>query len=433
MINKFNDGRRWFLKKRLGLFIHWGLYALHGWHEQEQYRRRMRRTQYEKLIENFNPVHFNPEKWLDLAEAAGMEYIVFTAKHIDGFCLWHTGQTDYCIKNTPYREDILAQLASACRRRNFPLCLYYSIVDNHHHNYPNKNRTHELTKPEDNDQPNQERYLEFLYAQIRELCTGYGEIHGIWWDANRLGSALPELNNEIHRLQPKAVINDRGFSSGDFLTLEREYSNHSQMPAYVFEQPVEGCQSIGKESWGYKIDEDYYRIGYLTSSIDEFLAKGGNYLLNAGPAADGSIPAEARRILKAIGRWYRKICESFIDTEPVSLRIDPLLLQRKDNNLGALLTRRKNILYAHLHSSWQVSSLVLRSINIRPLRAVLLNTGRKLECNVDDIPSVFPDSRPCLRIRGLPVDTLANSTMVIKLVFKNFPEILETNPADNIG
>ena len=111
MIKKFNDGRDWFFEKRFGLFMHWGLYAVNGWHEQEQFRKRLTRAAYTPLIEKFNPVKFNPDQWLDLAESAGMQYVCFTAKHCDGFCLWDTKQTQYNIMNSPYHKDIFGMLA----------------------------------------------------------------------------------------------------------------------------------------------------------------------------------------------------------------------------------------------------------------------------------------------------------------------------------
>ena len=128
------------------MFIHWGLYAIPAWHEQLQWRKRVPREEYGKLAQQWNPVDFNPDKWIDVAQAAGMKYLCFTTKHHDGFCLWDTAQTDFNTINTPYGKDVLAQLAEACHRRNMPLCLYYSCVDWHHPNYPNQDRSHEDRK-----------------------------------------------------------------------------------------------------------------------------------------------------------------------------------------------------------------------------------------------------------------------------------------------
>src|SRR5882672_3305396 len=214
---RFGDGRDWWFQKRFGMFVHWGLYAIHGIHEQEQWRFRVPRAEYVKLATQWNPVKFDPNRWLDLAAEAGMEYICLTTKHHDGFCLWDTRQTTYNTMNTPYGKDVLKMLADACHRRGVPLCLYYSIADWHHPNYPNQGRHHEL-QPQPGDEPDLMRYLEFLKAQVRELCTNYGAIHGFWWDMNVDKHVDPSINAMIRQLQPKAVINNRGVDEGDFGT-----------------------------------------------------------------------------------------------------------------------------------------------------------------------------------------------------------------------
>ena len=313
---RFGDGRDWFFNKRFGLFIHWGLYSIDEWHEQMQYRRSIPRKEYEKLINRFNPVDFDPDKWLDIAEETGMEYICFTAKHIDGFCMWDTKQTDYNVMNSPYGKDILGMLADACHRRSFPLCIYYSAVDNHHPNYPNQGRPYELQRPEEGDEPDLNKYMNFLREQVRELCTQYGEIHGCWWDAGDiLGIRDDSINKMIRTLQPKAVINNRGFSDGDFDTPERDWYSFVEEDAW-FAKPTEACQSIGMESWGYRVEEDYYADRYIMQSIDKIMAKGGNYLLNVGPMANGEFSSEALAILKNIGKWYKTVKESFENAIP---------------------------------------------------------------------------------------------------------------------
>ena len=134
----------WFSRRRFGLFLHFGLYSIEGWHEQDQMRRRIPRDEYGKLIRRFNPAQFNAERILDLAESVGMEYVCLTTKHHDGFCLWDTRETTFNVMNSPYGRDIVKQLADACHRRNFPLGLYYSVADWHHPNYPSQGRHHEL-------------------------------------------------------------------------------------------------------------------------------------------------------------------------------------------------------------------------------------------------------------------------------------------------
>jgi alpha-L-fucosidase len=409
----FGDARDWFTEKRFGLFVHWGLYALNAWHEQDQWRRRIPRAQYTPLRQQFNPVNFDPDAWLDVAEEAGMEYICFTTKHHDGFCMWDTAQTDYNIMHTPYGRDILRMLAEACQRRSFPLCLYYSVVDWHHPNYPNQGRSHELPTPEPGDEPDFERYKAFLVEQIRELCTQYGPIHGIWWDMNVTGVVDPAINNMIRELQPAAVINNRGFDEGDFGTPERDFEAHE---ARVFDRRTEACQSVGRESWGYREHEDYYSDLHLMRSIDRTLAKGGNYLLNVGPMADGTLPDEAVGILRRVGAWYNTVKEAFGDARPASDQTD---------NPDVLLTERDGALYVHLCQEPIMRRVLLRPIDRMPVRATLLNTGAPVVCRIDPLPTLHMDGqgllaegkKDFLRLFDLPVNDQPGEVLVAKLEF----------------
>ena len=414
----FSDGRHWWFQSRFGLFVHFGLYSIHGWHEQEQWRRRVPRAEYVKLQQQWNPVNFNPDQWLDLAEAAGMKYICLTTKHHDGFCLWDTKQTSYNTMNTPYGKDVVKQLADACHRRNFPLCFYYSIVDWHQPNYPNQGRSHELP-PQPGDSPDWNKYLDFLKAQVRELCTNYGEIHGFWWDMNVPAYKDPSINAMVRQLQPKAMINNRGFDAGDFGTPERDYDSSVNTKA-KFQTPVEACQSVGYQSWGYRVDEDYYTDAYLIRSIQKILAKGGNYMLNVGPQPDGIIPAESAASLRHIGRWFNAVKESLLDVESAA---------ELTTNSNVALTRRGNTLYVHLFVEPETSSIFLHPLTELPRRATLLNTGEPVEFDVADFPRLHgqtPDH--CLRLKHLPVKDSPTCGWVIKLEFDQFPSGTKASP-----
>ncbi len=420
-LRRFGDGRDWFFEKRFGMFVHWGLYAIPGWHEQHQYRYRVERSEYVKLKEQWNPQQFDTNKWLDLMEEAGMKYLTVTAKHCDGFCLWDTKQTSYNTMNTPYKKDIIRMIADACHRRKVPLCLYYSIVDWNNPNYPNQGRAHEL-QPQPHDSPNQARYVEFVRGQVRELCTNYGEIHGFWWDANRLGVVDPSINTMIRKLQPKAVINNRGFDDGDFSTPERDYEKDDKIN---FDHPVEACQAVGMESWGYKNDEDYYSDRHLNSSIDRYMARNANYLLNVGPTSEGIIPSKAAELLSRIGKWKNSVDESFQKVQP-----DTDLI----NVPGVLVTKRDRTLYIHLNKMPVGDGLKLKPIHILPSKATLLNTGKAIECVVNLCPSDHTTQLPYLRLRNLPVNEFANTVLVAKLEFEQPLEnlIRAINPETNL-
>jgi alpha-L-fucosidase len=405
-IPRFGDGRDWFFESRYGMFVHWGLYSIPGWHEQHQWRGRVPRAEYVKLADQWNPLKFNPEEWLDLMEEAGMKYITLTTKHHDGFCLWDSKQTKFNTMNTPYKKDIIGMLSDACHKRKIPLCLYYSIADWNQPNYPNQGRHHELP-PQPQDSPDWDKYMTFLKEQVRELCTNYGEIHGFWWDMNVPVYKDPSVNAMIRRLQPKAVINNRGFDEGDFGTPERDYDN-AAADAKAFEKPVEACQSVGMESWGYKKDEDYYTDRHLISSIDRYLARDANYLLNVSPTGEGIIPTEAAAILKRIGQWKKSVDESFsrVQTDSGIVSVP-----------GVLVTKRDQTIYVHINKAPVGNGLKLKPINVLPQKATLLNNGKAIDCAVNLCPSDHASQQPYLRLRNLPVNEMANTVLVAKLEF----------------
>jgi alpha-L-fucosidase len=419
-MERFGDGRDWFFEKRYGMFVHWGLYAIPAWHEQLQWRRGVPRAEYAQLMTQFNPTAFDPNRWLDTLQDAGMEYICLTTKHHDGFCLWDTKQTDFNVMRSPYGKDIVGMLADECHARSVPLCLYYSVADWHHPNYPNEGRHHELPGPVPGDKPDWDAYMAFLVEQVRELCTNYGEIHGMWWDMNVPKHVDPSVNDMIRRLQPKAVINNRGFDEGDFSTPERFVPEGRR-----FIKPTEACQSVGRESWGYKEDEDYYSAKHLMQSVQKIMAMGGNYLLNVGPKSDGTFPDQQVALLERIGDWFSHVNQSFYGAEPASH------LVASEN---VLVTQKGNSLYIHLPVDPDRSAVILEPLHEQPRHAVLLNTGETIETRVDLTPKSWQDQwnaglreergdtpKEFLRVRGLPVDTLTGEPFVVRLDFDRPP------------
>lgn len=417
---KFGDGRDWFFEKRFGMFVHWGIYSVPAWHEQHQWRARVPRAKYMKFADEFNPKKFNPEQWLDLMQEVGMKYITFTSKHCDGFCMWDTRQTKFNIMNTPYKKDILGMLSEACYKRKIPLCLYYSVIDWNHPNYPNQGRDHELKKDsEPGDKADWPAYFEFVKAQMRELCTNYGDIHGIWWDVNRPKYYDPSMNNMIRELQPNAVINNRGFDEGDFGTPERDSNEES----IIFYRPTEACESVDSLSWGYKKDAEYFSDKYLINSIDRYLSGNANYLLNVGPTAEGLIPEEPAAILKRIGKWYGSVKESYEKVQPGISLSEPFTNIIKTENVS--ITRRDHVLYIHFNKNTIAKGLPLKDINVLPKSATLLNDGRPVDYVLTMSPTDHSEQKKFLRLQNLPVNEMSNTTIVVKLVFdKNLNSII---------
>ncbi|MBT7298778.1 MAG: glycoside hydrolase [Victivallales bacterium] len=410
-MQRFNDGRDWFLEKRFGLFVHWGLYAVPAWHEQIQWRRTMAKADYVKLVDQFNPTAFDPDQWLDVVEAAGMEYICFTTKHHDGFCMWDTAHTDYNIMHTPYGHDVLAMLAEACHRRGIRLCLYYSCPDWHQPNAINFGGDHQLKEPNPGDQPDLLKYVAFVKSQITELCTNYGQVSAFFWDIPPK-IHIPELNATLRELQPGIMINDRGFGPGDYSTPERRVPDGK-----AFTKPTEACQSVGRQSWGWREDEDYYSDLLLMQSLDNILAMGGNYLLNVGPKPDGTLPAESVRILGRIGDWFGRVREAFYGAEPASHLVA---------GSEVMLTRKGNRLYLHFPKPLVSTGIMLNPLRIQPERAVLLNDGREVRATVEEVPT-FWQSGAYLRVSGLPLNELAGEVPVVRLDFADLDAALAAN------
>ena len=388
--------------RRLGMFIHWGIYSENGWHEQEEMRRRVPRGEYERAAERFAAENFDAAAFVRAAESLGAEYIVFTAKHHDGFCLWDTATTDFKVTNTPARRDVLKELAGACRARGMKLGLHYSNPDWHHPNAYNPKSTHQIP-PQAGDEPDLEKYRAYIKAQVTELLSDYGEIVCFFWD---IPPHLedPSMNALVRGLQPGIKINDRGWSKGDYSTPERGIPDGA-----AFTNLTEACDSVGAESWGYRANEDYRTGEYLKRAADRILAMGGNYLLNVGPKPDGTIPAESLRLLEEVGGWYAKAREAFraVETAPGAVA-----------DKSCFVTRRGGTVYCHYPKGLDRTGVNLRPFDRLPASCTLLNTGAKLACELEDMPSDYRlGCGKTLHVIGIPADALVGEPVVVKLEF----------------
>jgi alpha-L-fucosidase len=424
MINRlrFHDDRDWFNRRRFGMFIHWGIFSIPAWHEQALWRGRLKRADYEGYRERFNPVRFDPDQWLDLAQSLGMEYLTVTAKHHDGFCLFDSQYTDYSAAHSPCKRDIIKMLAESARRHGFKFGVYYSIPDWHHPNYPGLGRHHELWGNRPSDEPDHDRYFAYMENQVTELLSNYGEISQLFWDVNVLDYNNREFNDRMRRLQPSLVINNRGPDNGDYATPERDYEGPypKTLRPFEFDRHTEANQSLGRESWGYREDEDYYNPKHLMQSMDRVLAMGGNYLLNVGPKPDGTFDERDTASLKRIGEWYNKVKEAFgPDTCPATAMLT-------DHAMGhplrdrVLLTRKRDTVYVHTPEDLATDSICLFPLAIKPRRALLLNTGEELDAVVDKTPHFHEYDRAFLRLRRLPTGRLTGEPLVVRLDF-DFP------------
>lgn len=398
-----------FQEERFGLFVHFGIYAVGAFHEQEQWRRNVPPEVYQKYMQAFSPLPGCTDLWARAARDAGMQYLCLTAKHHDGFCLWDTKTTDYSVLHTPCGRDLVAETAESCRKYGLRFALYYSLPD-WHCPFAVQGGDHALPKQNPGDTPSWTLYKSYLRAQIRELLTGYGRIDALFWDIPAPADQYdPSVNAFVRSLQPDILINDRGFSEGDYKTPERTVPNEP------FSGRTEACQSVGAQSWGYRAHEDYFSHAFLIRSIDRVLQKGGNYLLNVGPMADGSLPTEAEASLRAVGDWFRRTREAFFDTE---FFCHPAL-----ENLPATISRDHKTLYLHLPGD--KSGIVLPQIQTMPMEVITLNDRLAPSCTLEYTPDQFhgyPTDGPlampkALHIYNLPVNRFPSETLILRLRF----------------
>jgi alpha-L-fucosidase len=316
----YNQRMRWFLHDRFGMFIHWGLYSIPARGEWLRNAECISEAQYQPYFDEFNPARYDPRKWAALAKAAGQKYVVLTAKHHDGFCLFDSKLTDYKATKTPAGRDLIAQYVQAVRDEGLKVGLYYSLIDWHHPHYPVKDdKFHPMRNNPDvcAEKRDTSKYVDYLHGQVRELLTNYGKIDVIWFDFSydrMSGEAwrANELVNMARSLQPGILMDNRLLSVqasagreqlGDFASPEQVIPPEGVADAQGNPVPWEACITLN-DHWGYgRDDHEYKDSAQVVRMLVECVAKGGNLLLNVGPTALGEIPGESVEILQTVGQW----------------------------------------------------------------------------------------------------------------------------------
>lgn len=380
---------QWWREARFGLFIHWGLYSIPAgeWNGSTNHAEWIRTTaqiplkEYDKLVDQFNPVKFNAEEWVKLAKDAGMKYIVITSKHHDGFCLFDSKFTDFDLMSTPFKRDILKELSDACHKHGIKICFYHSIMDWHHPDYLPR-REWETDRPVEGADYN--RFFLYLKNQLKELLTNYGEIGVLWFDGewedtwnSKLGI---ELYNYVRNLQPNIIINNRvgvGRSGMEGLTKEGEFGGDFGTPEQQI--PPTGFPGVDWEScitmnnyWGYnKFDKNFKTANELIRMLVDIVSKGGNFLLNVGPTAEGLFPQVSIDRLKEIGDWMNLNGESIYGT--LASPFSNLTWGRCTKKMLGNDTR----LYLHVFDWPEDGKLVIPGILNKPIKAYILSDKRK--------------------------------------------------------
>ena len=409
----------WWSDARFGMFIHWGLYAVPagtydgrkvgGFGEWIMSSGKIPVADYAALAADFNPTRFDADAWVRTAREAGMRYIVITAKHHEGFAMWRSRASAFNIHDaTPWKRDPLAELAEACKRQGMPLGLYYSQAQDWHHPGGAAKGGHwdraQLGSMDD--------YLRDVAApELRELLTGYGKIAMLWWDTpvdmtpERAQKLLPLLD-----LQPGIITNDRlgGGVPGDTDTPEQ------YVPATgATGRPFEVCMTMN-DTWGYKAsDQDWKPTEKLVHNLIDIASKGGNYLLNVGPTAEGVIPEPSVERLRQMGAWLAKNAEAIHGTTA-----SPFLRYSFDGRA----TVRGNRMYLHVFQ-WPAEGIRVTGL-LTPVRAAAFLDGGKAEiASAADARGVLtitvrPPARPdpyatvvVLDLDGPPRVDLASTTL----------------------
>lgn len=391
------------LDQKFSMFIHFGLYSEYGgvydgkpvqrgYSEQIQSFAGIFSDWYGNTASKFNPVKWNPDEIVKLAKDAGMKSIVFTSKHHDGFCMYHSKFTDFNIVDaTPYAKDMMKELAEACERGGIGFGVYYSLIDWHYPQaYPISSHNADPITPE---------HYAFNMKQVEEIMTSYGPISEIWFDMGSLTLEQSKgLYDLVNRLQPSCMISGRlGNDYVDFAVMaDNEY------PEYKLGLPWQTAASMFNETWGYRSWQErgsvQDKVNEKIASLVKVVSRGGNYLLNIGPRGDGSVVEFERDVLLEMGRWLKSNSEAIYASQP-----NPF-----DHPFSfGDITTDGNSLYAFINKS--VNAIDIGSFIGKVKDVTLLATNKSLN---------YTQTKNSLSVK-LPEGDLVGPMAVVKIAFDN--------------
>ncbi|MBB6238344.1 alpha-L-fucosidase [Pedobacter sp. AK013] len=425
-----NNALEQFKDEKFGMFLHWGLYAQTAgdWQghkvkggEHFMLYERIPVNEYATIANQFNPIQFDADLWVKQAKETGMKYIVFTAKHHDGFAMYNSASSDYnIVKRSPFKRDPISELAKACKKYKIQLCLYYSLGRDWQDPDVPTNWPVKAGRSNTWDYPNEDakvfnRYFERkVKPQLTELLSNYGPIGAIWFDTPELISKMEStaLKALVNKLQPNCLINNIiGNGYGDFSISEQSLSPSSK-------KAWESCLTIG-QNWGYnKHDSVWKSPEMLVRHLVEVVANGGNLLLNVGPKGDGTFPDWAIARLKAVGKWMDINHEAIYASQPwlavkenSTQKSDNISIEESKNAIKDAVfdgtpksvtpdiyyTAKDKNVYVFLRS-WQKPGVLLKQINKSRLSVKnieLLGNSKKIKWTINneglslDLPSDY--------------------------------------------
>jgi alpha-L-fucosidase len=388
---------QWFPKAGLGLFIHWGIASVHGdldlswgmmantnYDRAAQGRNKLAPEAYWQLAERFRPDHYDPDKWLKAAAEAGMQYAVFTTMHHDGYTLWPSPHSEIGTRTHLGGRDFVGPFVDACRRYGLKVGIYYSPPDwyfdreymsfNYRSAGPNMiagrehfNPRHEPCQLPPKPPGHDARRRELFHRRVEELLTCYGRIDLLWFDG---GEHDNEIRDRARELQPHLVINSRS-CDGDFdcteCTLPGErFEGWFETPHCWQHSDLIAPSGSNVDFWGYLKEEQYKPTAWMLESLVRLRTWGGNFLVNVGPRADGTLPEVVYERLRETGAWMAHSRASVIGTEPGPF----------PERCNVPVTRRGTTWYLHALPGFK-DTLEFRGVG-RPVAVKLLRTGEAL-------------------------------------------------------
>lgn len=380
------DRLAWFNDARFGMFVHWGPFAVQGADPDtpfdyfEMKEDVEARVLFRKYAEQFHPASFSAESWMTLARAGGMKYVVFTSKHHDGYCMFDSALTDFDSMDMAPKRDYVRELVDAARAMDLKIGFYYSLLDWRHPDYVS----------------NLPKFVEeYLFGQVRELCSNYGPIDCVWfdgeWDHPAAAWRAPELVRMIRELQPETLVNDRigkgerGITPlADFYTREQPSEMNVAMP-FEHEKPYswEACMTIG-DYWQYSVKDTAFKSpAELIRILVDVVSRGGNLLLNVGPDPNGVIQDALVNRVTAVGAWLTTHGEAIYGTTR-----SPFGPMR-----DAWCTAKGNHLYIHLQRHPQ-APLPLPGLQNTIRKASILGAGTMVAFDDTMKTITLPDTLP---------------------------------------
>tara|TARA_R110000868_G_scaffold82265_2_gene232369 strand:- start:13842 stop:15167 length:1326 start_codon:yes stop_codon:yes gene_type:complete len=414
-----DDRLAWFKDAKLGIFIHWGIYAVNGIDESWSfYNNYISYDDYMRQLDGFTAKNYNPQYWAKLIKESGAKYAVITTKHHDGIALWNTKQSSLnVVDKTPAKKDLITPFIEAARNENLKVGLYYSLLDWSHEDYPNFLRD---KKRYTEDAKRWNNFTEFNFGQLKELTKFNPDLY--WFDGDWEQTAEKWKAKEIRELllkeTPTTIINSRLQGYGDYATPEQGVPILKPANDYW-----ELCMTMNN-SWGYQPnDTNYKSVNQLIRILVDCISMGGNLLLDIGPKPDGTIPPEQIAILKGIGRWTSKHKTAIYGTKAG--------IPYGHFNGYTALSKDKTILYLYVDNKPN-GPLLIKGLKNKVNRSWVVGNGTKLTTKV--VGKQYWSDVPGLLYIDLPEEVQDKEVTVIAIqlegkvdLYREKGQVIESN------